>query len=134
MNENELIAPQSSAMASVIASAFDAEQLSAQGRYTATCYDADGNEKWADTFSNLVTTLGKNDLLDKYLTGSAYTAAFFMGLISSLTYTAIVAADTSAQRLFLLQPVTRRDCCVLSERRSRPDRICSQRFYARSDY
>jgi hypothetical protein len=33
-----------------------------------------------ETFSNLVTTVGKNDLLDKYLKGSAYTQTIRMGL------------------------------------------------------
>lgn len=43
--------------------------------------------KWAESQWNLVTTPGKNDLLDKYLAGSAYTAAWFCGLISSVSYT-----------------------------------------------
>ena len=33
-----------------------------------------------ETFSNLITTVGKNDILDKYFKGSAYTAAMVMGL------------------------------------------------------
>lgn len=54
-------------------------------------------EKWTDIIHNTVTTEGKNDLLNQYLSGTAYTAAFYMGLISNLSYTAIVAGDTGAQ-------------------------------------
>lgn len=43
---------------------------------------------------NLVTTVGKNYLLDNGLAGSAFTAAYYMGLISSTSYSTIVAADT----------------------------------------
>lgn len=50
--------------------------------------------KSEELFANLVTTVGKNFLLDNGLAGSAYTASFFLGLISSVSYTAVAAADT----------------------------------------
>lgn len=61
--------------------------------YTLQCVGADGAVKWEETFRNVVTTVGKNDLLDKYLKGSAYTAGWKLGLKG--TGTAVVG-DTLA--------------------------------------
>lgn len=70
------------------------EQLVAEGRYEVTCYDADGNLKWADQIENLVVTVGKNDLLDKYFQGSGYTAAWYLGLVDGASTPTYNAADT----------------------------------------
>lgn len=50
-------------------------------------------EKWRETIHNLVTTEGKNDILDKYFKGSSYTAAWYLGLCGAGTK---AAADTLA--------------------------------------
>ena len=48
--------------------------------YRIECVDAEGKLRWVEEFDNLVTTGGKTDIIDKYLKGSAYTAAWFLGL------------------------------------------------------
>lgn len=73
------------------------EACQARGRFEAVCYDKGGNEKWRETFDNVVTTVGKNLALDTYLAGAAYTVTGpFMGLISSTSFSAVAAADTMA--------------------------------------
>lgn len=52
--------------------------------------------KWTEEVDNLVTNGGKADLLDKYFGGSSYTAAWFCGLVSSVSFSAYNAADTMA--------------------------------------
>lgn len=66
----------------------------AHGFYTVECFDKDGNLKWSEDFENLVTTEGKNFILDKVLAGSAYTAAWYVGLIN--TGASPAAGDTLA--------------------------------------
>lgn len=56
------------------------EQVEVHGYFEAWCVGPDGKEKWRDVIENLVTTAGKNDLLDKYLKGSGYTQTVRMGL------------------------------------------------------
>ena len=73
------------------------DRLEAQGVFTVECFDADGNLKWSDEFHNTVVAVGKNLILDQALAGSAYTVVGpYMGLISSVSYSSISAADTMA--------------------------------------
>lgn len=62
--------------------------------YTVECFDAGGNLKWTDTSKNTVVNVGLDDVLDKYLKGSTYTASFFVGLTDGTP--TIAATDTMA--------------------------------------
>jgi hypothetical protein len=66
----------------IAASRSPAEFASAAGVYSFKCYDADGNLKWEEVAPNKVMIGGVSDMNTKYFTGSAYTAAWYLGLIS----------------------------------------------------
>lgn len=83
--------------ASVTASNSVSARMMAGGVYTVQCFDKDGNLKWEDKAHNLVVNEGLKDMNDKYFSGSTYTAAWYLGLITgpgaSTTY---AATDTLA--------------------------------------
>lgn len=83
----------SQSSASVERGAGITEHAEAHGYFECVCVGPDGKEKWRDVIHNLVTTAGKNDLLDKYLKGSAYTQTIRMGLKGAGT---AVVGDTQA--------------------------------------
>jgi hypothetical protein len=70
--------------------------IAPRARFHVECCDAEGRVRWVDVFDNLVTTQGRTDLLEKYFRGSTYTASWFVGLIDSVSYSAIAAGDTAA--------------------------------------
>jgi hypothetical protein len=69
----------------------------AGGIYKVECYDAQGNFKWQEETHNLVVNVGLQDMNTKYFSGSTYTAAWYLGLITGPgSGTTIAAADTLA--------------------------------------
>jgi hypothetical protein len=79
---------------SVVKNSPVSENIEIHGHYDVECIGADGEVKWTDVIENLVVTVGKIDLLDKYFSGSGYTAAWYMGLVSGTATYAV--GDTLA--------------------------------------
>jgi len=73
------------------------ERVGAGGVFTVTCVGADGQEKWSDTFHNLVVNQGLQDMNSKYFAATGYTSAWFLGLVQGPgSGTTFAAADTLA--------------------------------------
>lgn len=76
-------------------SEIDPEDVQAEGWYSVVCHDEDGVELWKEEFPNVVTTVGKNIMLQTLMTGAAYSVTGpFIGLISSVSFTGVAATDT----------------------------------------
>jgi len=65
------------------------------GVFTIQCFDKEGKLKWEEQAHNLVVNEGLDDMNSKYFTGSGYTSAWYLGLISG-TGPTIAATDTLA--------------------------------------
>ena len=72
------------------------EKVKAGGVFTVQCFDSEGNLKWSEEKHNLVVNVGLKDMNDKYFTGSAYTAAWFIGLYGAAASNNPAAGDTMA--------------------------------------
>lgn len=80
-----------------VAAAARNDDVEVLGRFRATFREASGRIFHEEEFDNLITTLGKNFLLDTTLAGAAYTVVGpYMGLICGASAPTIVAADTMA--------------------------------------
>jgi hypothetical protein len=71
-----------------------ADHMSAKGVYKVQCHDKDGNLKWEEETHNLVVNGGLQDMNAKYFTGSAYTAAWYIGLYGAGSTNSPAAGDT----------------------------------------
>ena len=73
------------------------ERVAAGGVFTVECRDSSGNLKWTDSFHNLVVNQGLQDMNSKYFSGSGYTAAWYLGLVTGPgSGTTFAAGDTLA--------------------------------------
>lgn len=73
------------------------ERVAAGGVFTVECRDSSGNLKWTDSFHNLVVNEGLQDMNAKYFSGSGYTAAWYLGLVTGPgSGTTFAAGDTLA--------------------------------------
>lgn len=66
------------------------------GEFIFTAYDKDGNVKWTDVAKNLTTNQGRQDMNTKYFKGSAYTAAWYVGLVNNSPTPSYDVTDTMA--------------------------------------
>jgi hypothetical protein len=85
--------------AGLVASTKTPETARAGGVFHVQCFDKDGNLKWETSEHNLVVNEGLQDMNTQYFKGAAYTAAWYLGLITgpgaSLTYS---GGDTLASK------------------------------------
>lgn len=70
------------------------ERVRGGGVFSIECFDKDGNLKWKDESHNLVVNVGLQDMNAKYFSGSAYTAAWYIGLYGSGATNNPAASDT----------------------------------------
>ena len=91
---NDKVKSKDVASSSLVAGGSAADSASAKGVYKIQCHDAQGNLKWEDEAPNLVVNVGLQDMNAKYFTGSAYTAAWYIGLYGAAATNNPAAGDT----------------------------------------
>ena len=91
---NDKVKSKDVASSSLVAGGFAADSASAKGVYKIQCHDKDGNLKWESVSPNLVVNVGLQDMNTQYFSGSAYTAAWYIGLYGAAASNTPAAADT----------------------------------------
>jgi hypothetical protein len=82
--------------AGVAAATGASESAKGGGVFRVECRDAQGQVKWSAEKTNLVVNGGLQDMLSKYFTGSAYTAAWYVGVYGAGASNDPAASDTMA--------------------------------------
>lgn len=84
--------------ASLISSPMMAEKAALSGIFEVECRDKNGKLKWKDTIKNLVVDVGKNWMLDGILGSAQTNTGPFMGLVSSVGWSGVVAGSTMSSK------------------------------------
>lgn len=96
----EILNSKDACSATVTRGAGSLETVSPAGYYTTECYDKDGNLKWSDYISNVVTDQGRNHMLGVQFKSVTQISAWYIGLISSKkgsnNYATVANTDTQA--------------------------------------
>lgn len=96
----EILNSKDACSATVTRGAGSLETVSPAGYYTTECYDKDGNLKWSDYITNVVTDQGRNHMLGVQFKSTTQVTAWYVGLISSLkgsnNYATVANTDTQA--------------------------------------
>lgn len=69
------------------------------GVFTIQCHDQNGNLKWETATPNLVVNVGLQDMNAKYFTGTAYTAAWYLGVYGAAASNNPAASDTMSSHI-----------------------------------
>lgn len=80
----------------LVCGAKPAEELTAVGRFTVECFDAQGNLKWRDENHNLVVNQGLQYMCSAALTGGSQVATWYIGIYGSAATNNPAAGDTMA--------------------------------------
>jgi hypothetical protein len=94
--ENKLTAVDS-ATAGLVARPKAEDSLKIEGMFHVECVGADGKVKWTEEFENVVTTQGKNSILDRYLGLAAAPTNQSVGLHTTVGNAASTYATPSPQ-------------------------------------
>lgn len=95
MNSERVLASVS-ASAGVATNDANMERARVRGRFDVEFFDRNGRLVWRKSVTNLVTVLGRNNMLDNHLSGSAYTAAWYLGLVDGASSPTFSQNDTMA--------------------------------------
>ena len=96
---NEKAASTDTVSAGLVARTGFSESTRAGGVFHVECFDKDGNLKWKTSEHNLVVNEGLQEMNTEFFKGAAYTAAFYLGLVTGPgSGTTFAAADTLASK------------------------------------